>query len=199
MSSRKRIQRKNPWQPTPAPDILQSRPFSNGKGPRESRLPTTNDILQTRPFSPRNKDVSTPKDTRSFEEKMIGAEFRYNGVNIPAFAPSEAPVVQREEEVGENLQEQVEGETSAGNISVFAPSAPPPSPSPRTPSRRTPAPPFVSRHSSWHLPFLFTAIFRRSQQAERHEGLHQARDHERCHHLQQHDDERGERNKRDDR
>ncbi len=50
MSSRKRIQRKNPWQPTPAPDILKSRPFSNGKGPRESRLPTTSDILRTRPF-----------------------------------------------------------------------------------------------------------------------------------------------------
>ncbi|MCP2729015.1 eCIS core domain-containing protein [Limnofasciculus baicalensis] len=115
--SRKRIQRKNPWQPTPAPDILQSRPFSNGLGPRESRLPTTNDILQTRPFSPRDKDISTPKDTRSFEEKMKGAEFRYNGVSIPA--------VQREEVEEENSQEQAEGETSAANISVFTPSTPP--------------------------------------------------------------------------
>ncbi|MCP2729018.1 hypothetical protein [Limnofasciculus baicalensis] len=106
MSSRKRIERKNPWQPTPAPDILQSRPFSNGLGPRESKLPTTNDILQTRPFSPRDQDVSIPKDTRSFEEKMIGAEFRYNGVSIPAFAPStESPTLQREEEVGEDVQE----------------------------------------------------------------------------------------------
>ncbi len=118
MSSRKRIQRKNPWQPTPAPDILKSRPFSNGLGPRESKLPTTNDILQTRPFSPRNKDVSTPKDTRSFEEKMKGAEFRYNGVSIPA--------VQREEVAEENSQEQAEGETSAANVSVFAPSMSPP-------------------------------------------------------------------------
>ncbi|MCP2729521.1 eCIS core domain-containing protein [Limnofasciculus baicalensis] len=117
MSSRKRIQRKNPWEPTPAPDILKSRPFSNGLGSRESKLPTTNDILQTRPFSPRDKDVSTPKDTRSFEEKMIGAEFRYNGVSIPT--------VQREEVEEENSQEQAEGETSAANISVFAPSAPP--------------------------------------------------------------------------
>ena len=116
--SPKRIQRKNPWQPNPAPDILQSRPFSNGKGPRESKLPSTSDILQTRPFSPRDKDVSKPEDTRSFEEKMQGAEFRYNGVSIPA--------VQREEVAEENSQEQAEGGTSAANISVFAPSMSPP-------------------------------------------------------------------------
>jgi hypothetical protein len=116
--SRKRIQRKNPWQPTTAPDILKSRPFSNGKGPREPKLPTTSEILQTRPFSPRDQDVSKPKDTRSFEEKMIGAEFRYNGVSIQT--------IQREEEVEENSQEQAEGETSAANFPVFAPSAPPP-------------------------------------------------------------------------
>ncbi len=123
---RKRIQRKNPWEPTPAPDILQTRGFSNGKKARQSKLPTTSDILQTRPFSPRNKDVSTPKDTRSFEEKMQGAEFRYNGVSIQAFAHSESPAVQREEDVEENSQEQREVGTSAGNISVFAPSTPPP-------------------------------------------------------------------------
>ncbi len=44
MSSRKHIQKKNFWQPNPAPDILKSRKFSNGKGPREAKLPTTNDI-----------------------------------------------------------------------------------------------------------------------------------------------------------
>ena len=124
--SRKRIQRKNPWQPTPAPDMLQSRGLSNGKKIREPKLPTTSDILRTRPFAPRNQDVSTPEDTRSFSEKMTGAEFRYNGVSIPAYAPS--TVVQREEVLEKNSQEQAEGETSAANISVFAPEAPPPSP-----------------------------------------------------------------------
>ncbi len=106
MSSRKRIQRKNPRQPTPAPDILQTRGFSNGKKARESKLPTTSDILRTRPFAPRNKDVSPPKDTRSFEEKMKGAEFRYSGASIPSFPPStELPTIQREEVVEENAQE----------------------------------------------------------------------------------------------
>ncbi len=105
----------------------QTRGFSNGKKARESKLPTTSDILQTRPFSPRNKDVSTPKDTRSFSEKMEGAEFRYNGVSLPTQTPStELPGVQREEVSEENSQEQSEGETSAANISVFAPSIPPP-------------------------------------------------------------------------
>lgn len=49
MSSRKRIQRKNPWQPNPAPDILQTRGFGNGKKVRQPRLPSTSDIFQTRP------------------------------------------------------------------------------------------------------------------------------------------------------
>ncbi len=88
MSSPKRIQRKNPREPTPTPDILQTRGFSNGKKARESKLLTTKDILQTRPFAPRDKDVSRPKDTRSFSEKMEGAEFRYKGASIQAFAPS---------------------------------------------------------------------------------------------------------------
>ncbi|WP_256529419.1 hypothetical protein [Limnofasciculus baicalensis] len=38
------------------------------------------------------------------------------------------PTIQREEEVEENSQEQAESGTSAGNISVFAPSAPPENP-----------------------------------------------------------------------
>ncbi len=127
MSSRKRIQRKNPWQPTPAPDILKSRPFSNGKGPRESRLPTTSDILQTRPFSPSDKNLSPPKDTRSPEQIEAAKLFGYNAANIPSFAPSTPPpTVQREEEVEENAQEQAESGISTANIPVFAPSIPTP-------------------------------------------------------------------------
>ena len=55
--------------------MVQSRGLSNGKKIREPKLPTTSDILQTRPFAPRTKDVSKPKDTRSFPEKIKGAEF----------------------------------------------------------------------------------------------------------------------------
>ena len=88
MSSRKRIQRKDPWQPTPDHDILKTRGFSNGVKARESRLPSTNDMLQTRPFANPVQESSQPEDTRSFEEKMEGAEFRYNGAKISTFAPS---------------------------------------------------------------------------------------------------------------
>ena len=78
--------------------MLQSCGLSNGKKIREPELPTTSDILRTRPFAPRNQDVSTPEDTRSLSEKMTGAEFRYNGVSIPTYAPStESPTLQREE------------------------------------------------------------------------------------------------------
>ncbi len=130
MSSRKRIQRKNPRQPTPAPDILKSRPFSNGKGPRESRLPTTNDILQTRPFAPRVKKLSPAEDTRSPEQIEAAKLFGYNAANIPSFAPSTPPppTVQREEVVEENAQEQAESGISTANIPVFAPSPTPPPP-----------------------------------------------------------------------
>ena len=91
MSFRKRIQRKDPWQPTPDHDILKTRGFSNGVQARESRLPSADDMLQTRPFTKPAQDLSTPEDTRSFEEKMEGAEFRYNGVKISTFAPSAPP------------------------------------------------------------------------------------------------------------
>ncbi|HBE17941.1 MAG TPA: hypothetical protein DEG17_17570 [Cyanobacteria bacterium UBA11149] len=63
--------------------MLQSRGLSSGKKIREPKLPTTSDILRTRPFAPREKDVSTPEDTRSFPEKIKGEEFAYNGVSIP--------------------------------------------------------------------------------------------------------------------
>lgn len=80
MSSRKRIQRKNPWQPNPAPDILQTRTFSNGKRARESRLPTTNDILETRQFASRDRKLSPPEDTRSPEQIEAAKLFGYNGL-----------------------------------------------------------------------------------------------------------------------
>ncbi len=129
MSFRKRIQRKNPWQPNPAPDILKSRPFSSGKRPRESRLPTTSDILRTRPFASPAKKISPPKDTRSPEQIEAAKLFGYNAANIPSFAPSTPPpTVQREEVLEENAQEQVEAGTSTANIPVFAPSPTPPPP-----------------------------------------------------------------------
>ena len=101
MSFRQRIQRKNPWQPKPAPDILKTRGFANGVKARESRLPETN-ILQTRPFATPAQDVSTPIVARTPEEIQNEALYGYNAAKIPAFAPNTPPEVQREEDVSES-------------------------------------------------------------------------------------------------
>lgn len=109
MSSRRRIQKKDPWQPNPAPDILQTRPFSNGKKARESRLPETN-ILQTRPFANRDKKLSPPEDTRSPEQIEAAKLFGYNAANIPSYGPSTPTPVQREEILDRDTSEQTEVE-----------------------------------------------------------------------------------------
>ena len=100
MTSRQRIQRKNPWQPQPAPDFFKTRGFANGIKARESRLPETN-ILQTRPFATPAQDLSTQEDTRTPEQKEAAASFGYNAASISVVAPS-TPSVQREEDVSES-------------------------------------------------------------------------------------------------
>ena len=116
MGSRKHISRKDisasAFTPKPKPNILQTRPFSNGKHARSSELPKT-DILQTRPFAtPAQKSSQSEVQPLTPEAREKVETFGYNGVSIPSFAPSTVPpTVQREEVTEEDTSSQSEAET----------------------------------------------------------------------------------------
>ena len=106
MGSRKHISRKDisasAFTPKPKPNILQTRPFSNGKHARSSELPTTKDILQTRPFAtPAQKSSTAEKQPPTPESQEKASAFGYNGASIPSFAPSEAAPIQAKLTLGE--------------------------------------------------------------------------------------------------
>lgn len=97
MGKRESIRQKSSWDSTsgPNPDILQTRPFSNGKRARESRLPTTADILQTRPFAPRRPKPVQKQEMPDIQSKLAQEEeFGYNAAKIPVLSPEQtgAPI-----------------------------------------------------------------------------------------------------------
>ena len=105
MGIRHRINKKGSWQKplNPNPDILQTRPFSNGKRAREPRLPTTQDILQTRPFSPRKEKPAPSQEMPDIQAQLeAGEKFGYNANGMPTFAPSEAALIQTKLTIGES-------------------------------------------------------------------------------------------------
>ena len=105
MGSRRHISRKDmsasAFTPKPKPNILQTRPFSNGKHARSSELPKPN-ILQTRPFSdPAQKSSGAEKQPPTPEALEKASAFGYNVASIPSFAPSEAAPIQAKLTIGE--------------------------------------------------------------------------------------------------
>ena len=95
MDIRRRINRKGSGQKPSSsePDMLQhfliSRPFGNGKKVRSPKLPTTEDILRPRPFKHQTPQPITAEDIPRIQAELeAGAEFSYNSVSIPTFAPS---------------------------------------------------------------------------------------------------------------
>ncbi|MCP2729470.1 hypothetical protein NJ959_13515, partial [Symplocastrum sp. BBK-W-15] len=104
MGLRRSINRKRSQQkPSPPnPEILQTRPFSNGKLARKSRLPTTAETLQPRPFAPRQPKPAPSQERSDIQAQLeAGEKFGYNAASIPSFAPSEASPIQAKLTIGE--------------------------------------------------------------------------------------------------
>ena len=104
---RHRIQKKSPHSRAfkPSEDPLATRPFAKGVQARSAELPAT-DLLRSRPFAPK---VQTQQEMPDLQTRLERAErVGYNAGNIPLFAPSTPPPMQREELGGEEVEEQGE-------------------------------------------------------------------------------------------